>query len=228
MSHAIKFESRRLLKYHPPASCVLYLPGEGDAYSATIRDISGNGNHGTITGATWDRLPSGLPILNCDGNDSVDCGGGASLQIGLSDYTIMTWVKLTIDQTHFIIGSDITNNPNPLYVNSGTGRIRTALGATGFSPAVPSNNITGQWRHLAISLDRDANADFVINGVSEGTADISAKAAINLAIGHLYIGYSVNPGFALGLIGLSKLFLSALTAASIANHFNQERWMFGV
>lgn len=54
-----------------PAGAVLWLPGQDDAYSTTIRDRSGNNNHGTITGATWSRLPSGLWVLSFDGDDYI-------------------------------------------------------------------------------------------------------------------------------------------------------------
>lgn len=49
--------------------CVLWFPGRDDAYSSTIRDKSGNSNHGTINGSTWTRLSGGLLGLNLDGND---------------------------------------------------------------------------------------------------------------------------------------------------------------
>lgn len=48
--------------------CSLYLPGLPGT-GATIYDFSGEGNHGTIDGATWTRLPSGLWYLDCDGLD---------------------------------------------------------------------------------------------------------------------------------------------------------------
>ena len=42
-----------------PNNSVYYCPGlEGGG--TTLWDYSNNGNHGTITGATWVRLPSGL------------------------------------------------------------------------------------------------------------------------------------------------------------------------
>jgi len=36
--------------YKPDSSCVLYLEGQQDPQSSTIRDLSGKGNHGTIAG----------------------------------------------------------------------------------------------------------------------------------------------------------------------------------
>ncbi|KKK77854.1 hypothetical protein LCGC14_2849430, partial [marine sediment metagenome] len=53
--------------YEPDASCVLWLLGQDDAYSTTIRDRSGQGNHGTINDATWARTGQGLWYLVLDG-----------------------------------------------------------------------------------------------------------------------------------------------------------------
>lgn len=48
----------------------LYLPGH-PGVGSTITDFSGNGYDGSITGATWRKLPNGLPYLSFDGNDYV-------------------------------------------------------------------------------------------------------------------------------------------------------------
>jgi len=45
---------------------ILALPTQEGA-GATVSDISGCGNHGTITGATWVQLPSGLWVLHYNG-----------------------------------------------------------------------------------------------------------------------------------------------------------------
>uniref|UniRef100_A0A6M3KMJ4 Uncharacterized protein n=1 Tax=viral metagenome TaxID=1070528 RepID=A0A6M3KMJ4_9ZZZZ len=59
-----------------PANSVLYLTGY-PPLGSTIYDRSGQDNDGTITGATWVRLPSGLYGISYDGTDDlVDCGTG--------------------------------------------------------------------------------------------------------------------------------------------------------
>jgi hypothetical protein len=74
-------------------SCVLYLEGQQDPQSSTIRDLSGYNNHGTIIGATWSRLPSGLWVNSFDGtNDYISCG--AVVFDWNSDFTYIGWVSL--------------------------------------------------------------------------------------------------------------------------------------
>jgi hypothetical protein len=75
-----------------PSSCVLYLEGQQDAQSAKIRDLSGYGNHGTITGTTWVRLPSGLWVTNHDNVDDVISCGTMGGQIN-APLTCLAWIK---------------------------------------------------------------------------------------------------------------------------------------
>ena len=55
---------------------------------SSIADLSGNGNTGTITGATWVKTTGGDSCLSFDGTDDyVDCGNNASLSMGTGDHT---------------------------------------------------------------------------------------------------------------------------------------------
>jgi len=76
---------------YPPADTgsLLYypgLPGQG----STIWDRSNQSNHGTLVNATWVRLPSGLPVLNLDGDDCVTTGQPI---IPNTTFTISIWQK---------------------------------------------------------------------------------------------------------------------------------------
>ncbi len=68
------------ITFRPDANTVLWLPGQDDAFSSTIRDRSGKGNDGAITGATWVQNSKGLWVLDFDGaDDIVNCGSDASI-----------------------------------------------------------------------------------------------------------------------------------------------------
>ena len=84
---------RDILVFEPPEpGCVLYLPGLPGG-GGKIYDKSSYGNHGTITGAAWKRLPTGLWCLSFDGSDDyVNCGNSESLSIP-DAITIKAWVK---------------------------------------------------------------------------------------------------------------------------------------
>ena len=80
----------------PTDGLVLYLPGldYGNQYTGTILDYSGRGNHGTITGATGIRLPSGLWALNftqADGN-YVTVNNASSITFTTENWTLFFWI----------------------------------------------------------------------------------------------------------------------------------------
>ena len=57
-----------------------------------VYDISGNGNNGTISGATFTSSGKYNKALVFDGDDYIDAGTGNSLDI-TGDITISAWVK---------------------------------------------------------------------------------------------------------------------------------------
>lgn len=76
----------------------------------TLHDVSGNGNHGVIHGATWTTGVSG-GALSFDGNDYVKIPYSPSLNIGSasSSFTVEVWAKISIQTAHGaqgIIGKD--------------------------------------------------------------------------------------------------------------------------
>ncbi len=76
----------------PPVGCVLHLsglPGGGNK----IYDRSPYGNIGTITGAVWKRLPSGLWYLDYDGSDDKVVIANESNFDFTDTITIIMWVK---------------------------------------------------------------------------------------------------------------------------------------
>jgi hypothetical protein len=68
-------------------------PRQGD--SSKWYDYSPYANHGTITGATWERLPSGVCVNSFDGTD--DTLSLPDLRSYFTDSaTFITWIKLDV------------------------------------------------------------------------------------------------------------------------------------
>ena len=85
-------DKEELVLNPPELGCVLSLsrfPGGG----SKIHDRSPYGNHGTITGATWVRLPSGLWCLSFDGSDDYSKAVDTVLPSGAAARTLSAWVK---------------------------------------------------------------------------------------------------------------------------------------
>ncbi len=81
---------------HKDNSCVLDLasPLYGPSSRLSVYDRSGYGNHGTITGAVWTKLPSGLWVLRYDGIDDFLAIPNAlgALAGALPTFTLSMWV----------------------------------------------------------------------------------------------------------------------------------------
>lgn len=218
----------KILFEPPEIGCVLSLtglPGGG----SKIYDRSPYGNIGTIIGATWKRLPSGLWCLSFDGTDDyVDCGTGASLILGTGDFAVEAWVNSV----------DSPKDDWPVVMargSTGAGEwmLRLAdFGLLNFYGRGANINITGTtdlkdaaWHHCAFVRPGDNGFIYVdgseeksgagIDSVNLDTA-ISLKVSSNLAKRH-WEGY----------IALPRVYNRALTALEIQNHFQREKHLFG-
>lgn len=214
-------------KYWPvPSSCVLYLEGQQDPQSSTIKDLSGNGNNGTITGATWVRLPSGLWVLSHNGTSDYTT---LSSPISLAEdtpWTVMFWFYRDANSDKYFYG-------NTFAVGSYT---RFRFSNTFFYLYNDANENDGgvnigpsdtTWHHLALVCDgTDANnIDHYIDTTLEGTTTLANSQQTIRVLGDI----GDASVFFNGDLALWKVFDGkALTATEIQNHFNQERHLFNV
>ncbi len=215
----------------PPIGCVLDLPGVPGGGNK-IYDRSPYGNHGTITGAVWKRLPSGLWVLDFDGNDD-EVDFGDVLDMGLSDWTVSLWAKVTTGNG-YVLGKQNDFDYNigyTLYVASTTGLPRVYFGKGEPSLSISgTTNILGSFNLIFGTFDRDGYMRLYVNGVEEGTAvDISAYAATDISNSdHLYLGRRTDGTYCDGQFALARIYNRVLTALEIQNIFNREKYLFGV
>ena len=100
---------------------VAWYPFDGNA-----SDMSGNGNHGTVNGATLgvDRHGQSNRAYSFDGvNDFIDCGNGPSLQIN-DAITISVWFATNdVSEVRWILGKnrDVTSGFHIRQYNSSMG-----------------------------------------------------------------------------------------------------------
>ena len=216
----------------PPAlGTVLSLTGLPGG-SNKIHDRSPYGNVGTIVGATWVRLPSGLWVLNFDGSDNyVDCGNGASLNIA-DAITVEFWFNPAETTIGGIAARREQGTDNIWQVQWSSQKINAALwlsDASYLNPINDSTLSTNTWYHGAVTYDR-TDARVYVNGELDMTPLNETKA---LATGSspLWIGrwYSSGPDyFFQGMICRTRIYNWALSALEIQNHFNREKHLFGV
>ncbi len=230
-----------------PPNAILWMPGQDDAYSATIRDRSGKGNNGAITGATWVQNSKGVWVESFDGgaaaDDYVKVTKHASFA-NLAALTVMAWIKPTTTGEataggifrvwvsgaggwYFIVSLD---NKLQFFVDYATIDL--------YRNAANSSITLGVWQLVAVTWTGSAtatNIKFYIgnsSGLAEtsyGTTQDGTGGRIDDSALDLYIGNnSTQTATFDGLIGLGGLCNAALSLAQLQQWFAQTRGFFGV
>lgn len=216
-------------------SCVLDLASpKYNTNSAYIYDKSGKNNHGTITGATWVRLTSGLWVLDDDGTDDKITLQDTLEALIVTGFTCSAWVKPdnfdTAVSNIFCLGFNqdakkgfritIGNSASPL-IQIGDGTTLTSLW---FDHAITNTTyymITCTWDGTTLKN--------YINGVQETTTTAFAGPIVWDLNRHTYLGF--DPGVALyfdGRKSLHKILNRAWTATEGLYKYNYERVLLGV
>lgn len=228
---------RDKILFKPPGiGCVLSLtglPGGG----SKIYDRSHYGNVGTIVGAAWQRLPSGLWCLNFDGNDDyVDCGNAASLTNISGQLTFMAWIKASTSWINYksLVGKWESGDLAWIVHQCNGGLLRFAVSADG-----TTNNWsrwdtpTGEFAldtYYQIAVTFLAGEGYVYkNGTDLGITPVVVGTVdhIHTASSATKIG-SHQTCYFKGVIALPRVYNRALSALEIQNHFNDEKHLFGV
>jgi hypothetical protein len=218
------------LLYKPQQSgCVLHLINKSP--SATAFDNSGYSNNGTITGATWVKLKSGLWVNSFAATNVIRCG--TSIDIGTSDFSFLTWAKVATSADWRAI---FFNMSGPVGYNwmfqAGTDKVRLEMGdstgtVSGTSTSAAADNV---WHLIGISATRTGNVIFYKDGRADGTLDISTKQGSMSNAAQQDIGYDATIGQypTTGFYGLERIILRALPASEIANIYQWERHLLGI
>jgi len=196
-----------------------------DEGSGTIAyDLSGNGNNGTIYGATWTQGKVG-GALSFDGvDDYVDCGNSDNLRMGGSDFTVSLWFKLaSIDLSQSLITKGRAFE-SPPYDNkgwaisfyNGNKHIYFDTYKAGLRQALISNKVfslDGQWYYLTI-VKSGTSAQLYLNGQLDKTG--SAVDVVEDSVYNVFIGRNgIANDFINGLIDEVRIYNRALSDAEI-------------
>src|SRR6266540_2486853 len=138
--------------------------GFNEGSGTVVTDVSGNGNNGTISGATWTTSGKyGNALIFNGTNALVTINNAASLQL-TSGMTLEAWVYPTTVSNK---SRDVIYKGNDNYYLEGStnNSRRPALGGTFGSPIYGTAALTANtWTHLAGTYD-GATMSLYINGV---------------------------------------------------------------
>lgn len=220
-------------KFVPDANCVLWYPGQDDAYSSTIKDHSGQGNHGTITGTTYWTIQNGFWVLNFDGDDIVTVTQATSIN-NLANYTLLAWVR-----PDAVVGTAariFDKGGLWLYIYPTTFKMNAFRDYDGVrdSTSISTDTVSTETWHLLGATHTSADKKMRISqdGAEVGAYDTQDSGSGNLvsdATADLTIGDKSDSSRPLdGRIALPRIFNRVLSATEILGYYNQERHLFGV
>ena len=174
-----------------------YVVGEwkfDEGSGTTARDTSGNGNHGTIYGATQADGVFGKALQFSGGDDRVDLITN-SINFGVQ-VTVAAWIKtssVNISQAiYFAQGPSVLSTVQSIYFrvrNTNVLNCLTRQESDWNDYAVTGSKIVtdGQWHHVVFVMD-GAKLSLYVDGVLDATRTISAVAPFNNTAYHR-IGY---------------------------------------
>lgn len=207
---------------------VLWLPMQ-EGSGSIVNDRSGHGNTGTIDGAAWQRLPSGLWYLDFDGvNNKVTVPNQPSLQI-VGDLTVILWQKIAVSSAipfckhRFSEGEFIISSPSHAAWAQGDGANRDDC-----DPILPTLT-SNVWQQIVIVRVTSSKMVYgCLNGVdSIGGFNYTytvASSAYDVVIGQRPTNVYVCDG---GIV-LPRVIPRALSPLEVWDLYVREKSLFGV
>ena len=218
------------LRFHPDANTVLWLPGQDDPQSSTIRDRSGNNNHGTIIGATWKQTGQGFWYPDFDGTDD-KITIATSTELDAVTFTIEMWVNVLSSTGNYMLihKRDGTTKGWSLEFRGDLNKHLALFVCNGGTWTILDSNINAittasVWYHVMVSYTAaDKTARFYINGNAHGSEAWATALAAPTGIGMEIGEYSGGQDFA-GGIALPRMY----NVAKTTGYYQEERHYFGV
>jgi hypothetical protein len=201
----------------PPFTGLMAAYALNEGTGTTVNDSSGNGNTGTISGATWVSQGKYGAALNFDGtNDLVVIPGSASLNVS-SAMTLAAWIYPTANQSGWRTVLQREVDAYFLNASSNAGARRPAGGGTFNGVAVhvggPTASPVNAWTHLALTYD-GTFLRLYVNGNQVATK--AATGSIETNSSPLRIGGNVPYGeFFKGRVDEIRIYDRALGQAEI-------------
>ncbi|WP_425392096.1 BspA family leucine-rich repeat surface protein [Ekhidna sp.] len=219
-----------------PDGLVAYYPFSGDA-----TDASGNGNDGTVNGATLttDRFGNADEAYSFDGvDDNIDIGNGVKPDF---PFTVNTWVNVAeLGSNQTLIRTDTWDGTSTyhgvLVYIGGDGGLVIEYGNGAASASTRGGIITdtkltaNQWEHIAIVFESASDIRAYFNGVlstsvaTNGTGTSLDYTSANGNIGSRMQG-GVDTNFYNGVIDDIRIYNRALPKSEIIDIYSENNWL---
>lgn len=202
------------------SGCVLNLdaslPASYPLVFSNWYDLSGNGNTGTLSGATYSSSSYGNLVFNSSNSDYVSFASTSNIPSGNNNYTISTWFNPSSLGTKGLVGwgnYGTTNQVNSFRL-SATGLVNSWQGN---DLSVTTSLSTGTW-YNAVATFNGITREIWVNSVSVGSDTPTSHNVTTTS--NLTIGRTNNSEYFDGSIGEVQIFNRALTSTEITQNYN--------
>lgn len=200
-----------------------------DGSGATAVDSSGNGNNGTVSGATWVAGTYG-GALNVNGTSNyVSMGNPATLNLGTGSFSVATWFKTTASGFQRLVTKGNYGNTNGYLLANSSGTVVFSVGAGGsqantVAVNTPGGFNNGAWHHVAATVDQATKTlrvyvDGVAQTLSVGTGYCGTASGTTVSFATCPVNATSSDPFTLGSYnGTTEFFPGALDDVRVYNH----------
>jgi len=217
--------------YVPSNGLVGWWPFNGNA-----NDESGNGNNGTVNGATLssDRFGNANQAYGFDGNDWIECAFNPLFNVGIGSFSIACWANRLGGNPfqHLVTRNQITVWPNALnsyalrYENSGIAFFSAGNPNTNnaiiISPSIPDLNLWNQI--IAVFNAQDFTIRIYVNGILATIGSVNPNiqnydnsGGLFFGVEHPTVAIPSGPQFLNGSLDDIGIWNRALTECEIQN-----------
>ena len=179
-------------------------------------DLSGNGNTGTLSGATYSSSSYGNLLFVSSSSNYISFASTSNIPSGNSNYTISTWFNPSSLGTKGLVGwgnYGTTNQVNSFRL-SATGLVNSWQGN---DLSVTTSLSTSTW-YNAVANFNGTTREIWVNGVSAGSDTPTSHNVTTTS--NLTIGVTNNTEYFDGSIGEVQIFNRALTSTEIVQNYN--------
>ena len=190
-----------------------------------VLDLSGKGNHGTITDAVWTRDENGVAMSFNGTSAYINCGNDSSLDI-TDAITIEMWVKpialgesaptyryIVIKSLSYVIVYNVADDGL-------TARIYSGTVSKSAHKIIAQSTFENNWWHIAL-VSNSTTIKLYVNGNEE---DSNPSGVIDVTVNDLIIGSQEGTSrFWNGTIDEVRIYAVALTADQIKRRYEQTK-----
>ena len=223
--HSPKIVTNGLILCLDAASRKSY-PGTGNVW----RDLSGNGNNGTLTnGPTFSSVNGGS--LTFDGIDDHGTIANASTLRPSTELTVSMWAKANSFTTQWnrVLGQSPYEGAYLIFLETGGKLIRALHYANGSEIRCNTNvEISSTvFKHIVFTFKMGDAIRSFFDGVASTTVSLPAGTFTYNTVNPFYFGYLGSSWFN-GQISNISIYNRALTLQEIQQNFNATRGRYGI